>query len=258
MSKFVSFAVSAMLLMFSFAVPTEAKTTDLKIEPRTALNAYTGIVEEHFAGILRTAKILALSDEAKSGKWESIKPLLAEFSKDLPTDATIWYAMPDGSYYTTESGTLTNQNLKDRAYFSQLLEGKDVTSAHVISKATGHRSEILATPVIVNGKFVAAIGISMGVNLLSDLVNAYLKLPENTYFYALDSDTVNILHKYTDRIFKTVSEVGEDPKLSPRFKEMMKKDQGAFDYKLKGKQITVIFKKSAKLGWYFFIAQEKK
>ncbi len=257
MSKILSLLTAAIFLAFLSPLSVEAKNTNIKLDPRTALDAYTGMVEEHFAGILRTVKIIALTDEAKSGKWESVKPLLDEFSKELPTDATAWYAMPDGSYYTTESGTLNSQNLKDRPYFSRILAGQDVLGDLVISKATGHRSVIVASPVTVNEKVVAAIGISVRVHLISDIVASQMNLPDNTYFYALDPETKIVLHKYAERMFKTVSDVG-DESLGNEFRTAMNKNEGVFDYKLNGKKMTSIFRKSNSLGWYFFIAQEKK
>lgn len=38
----------------------------------------------------------------------------------------------------------------------------------------------------------------------------------------------------------------------------MEKDEGVFEYVLKGRKITSIYRKSVPLGWYFFIAQERK
>jgi hypothetical protein len=257
MSKILSLLTAAIFLAFLSPLSVEAKNANLKLDPQAALNAYTGMVEEHFAGILRTAKILVLTDEAKSGKWESVKPLLDTFSKELPTDATAWYAMPDGSYYTTESGKLTDQNIKDRAYFPRLLAAQDVSGDLVISKSTGHRSVIVASPVTLNGKIVAAIGVSVRVHLLSDLVSEQMKLPDNTYFYALDPNAKIVIHRYAERLFKNVNDVA-DESLGDAFRAVMGKDEGTFDYNLNGRKMTSIFLKSSALGWYFFIAQEKK
>ncbi|NTW83654.1 MAG: hypothetical protein HGB36_09865 [Chlorobiaceae bacterium] len=257
MSKTFSLLIAAVFLIFSSAFSAEKKNAVIKLDPQIALGSFKGTVEEHFSGILRTAKIIALTGEAKTGIWESVKPLLDEFSKELPTDAAAWYAMPDGSYYTTVSGTLTDQNLKDRPYFARLLAGQDVLGDLVISKTTHHRSVIVATPVTFNGKVVAVIGVSVRVRLLSDMVNAQLTLPDNTYFYALDPETKIVLHRFSDRMFKSVNNVG-DESLGNEFKTIMNKDHGVFNYRLHGKNMTSIYQKSAPLGWYFFIVQEKK
>jgi hypothetical protein len=114
------------------------------------LRAYQGLVEEHLAGILRLEKALAATLDAKSAQWENIKPALKSLSLGLGTDAAVWFALPDGNYYTTE-GDRAERNLKDREYFPSLLAGQDVLGSLVVSKSTGHRSIIVATPVIDHG-----------------------------------------------------------------------------------------------------------
>ena len=89
---------------------------------RVALNACQGLVEEHLAGVMRSGRLIARTREAKTARWQTPKPLLDAFSAGLGTDATVFYALPDGTYYATESGTVTEQNLKDRPCFAALFE----------------------------------------------------------------------------------------------------------------------------------------
>ncbi|WP_198002630.1 cache domain-containing protein [Chlorobaculum parvum] len=259
MSRFISILMSAVLALCLLTVRAEAKTepVPVKLEPEVALGAYMGLLEEHLGGILRTEKVVAESIEAMSGRWDMVWPLLARFSQDLPTDAAVWYMMPDGRYFSTAKGGLTDQNLSDRAYFPTLKAGKEVLGELVISKSIGQRSIIVATPVFsAEGKLVAAIGVSVDAVKLAELVESRMTLPDNTYFYALDANTKVTLHRYQARLFKTVSEVGNDESLGDDFKKVMGKEQGVFDYSLNGKNMTSIFRKSPVLGWYFFIAQE--
>lgn len=182
--------------------------------------------------------------------------MLDQLSKDLASEATIWYALPDGSYYSTEKGGLTKQNIKDRDYFPRLMQGQEIIGNLVVSKSTGHRSIIVASPVLSNNKAIAAIGASIRLRLLSDLVDAKTQLPPNTYFYAMTPNAKIALHRYEDRMLKLVRDVGGEI-LEDQFKEILKKDQGTFAYVLNGKQVNSIFAKSTTLGWYFFIAQEQ-
>lgn len=227
------------------------------VDAQVVLNAYQGLVEEHLSGVLRSAKVIALSTEAKSAKWEKVKPLLDRFSEDLETDATVWFAMPDGRYYATEAKGLTDQNLKDRSYFPSLMAGKDVEGDLVVSKSTGHRSVIVATPVKVNGKVVAAIGISLRLRLLSQLVEKYTKLPANMYFYSLTPDTLISTHRNIDRMFKHPTDIG-DESIGPGFAASLAAEKGRLEYSLFDKKISAIFQKSTVLGWHFFLAQESK
>jgi methyl-accepting chemotaxis protein len=213
------------------------------------------MVEEHTQGVVRTLRVIADSDEAKSGKWEAVKPLLARFGADLKTDATAWYVLPDGSYYETESGGLAEQTLRDRPYFSRLMSGGEVFGDLVISKSTGHRSVILAVPVTSHGgKAVGGVGVSLRVRLLSELVANHLKLPENEYFYALERDSRIVLHQRAERMFKTPSDVGDEA-LGEEFKRILEQQSGAFQYTLEGKKVSAIFERSPDLQWHFFIAR---
>jgi methyl-accepting chemotaxis protein len=198
---------------------------------------------------------LAVTSDAKSAKWENIKPALKRLSTSLGTDAAVWFALPDGGYYTAE-GDRAEQSLKDRAYFPSLLVGQDVLGSLVVSKSTGHRSIIVATPVIDQGRVVGAIGVSARTRLVSKLVDKNTDLPEDMYFYALDANEQLAIHKNPDRIFKHPADI--DPKLEPVFASILKKDQGTFQYVLEGKPINAIFNKSALTGWRFVLVQEQR
>lgn len=220
-----------------------------------ALGLYRGMVEEHAEGITRALRIIADSTEAKSGKWEETKPLLTRLSNDLSTDATSWFALPDGSYFVTEGDGMTEQNLKDRPYFPVLMSGKEVVGDLVISKSTGHRSVIIAVPVASDGRIVGAVGVSLRVRLLSELVDKHMSLPPEAYFYALERDTKIVLHRKAERMFQTPGDIGDEA-LEEEFKRVLTKDKGSFEYTLQGKKIAAIFERSPDLGWYFFIAKE--
>ncbi len=247
-----------LVIMILSSVPVRAgtKSREIRLDPQVALAATKGVVEEHLAGILRTARVIAVTPEARTARWEVVRPLLDRFANDLATEATIWFALPDGRYFVTESGGVASQNLNDRPYFPRLFAGQEVFGDLVISRATGYRSVIVATPVIMNGKVVAAVGVSVRVDLLSKLVESNTKLPAGVYFYALAPDTRIALHRHADRMFKTVSDVG-DEKLGAAFIAIMNNDQGVFTYTLDGRNMISVFRKSTPLGWYFFIAKQR-
>ncbi len=224
-------------------------------DARVALGAYRGMVEEHAEGIVRALRIIANTTEAKSGTWEALKSVLTRYSDDLPTDATAWFVLPDGSYYATETSGMTEQNLKDRHYFPALMSGKEVFGDLVISKSTGHRSVIIASPVVSEGKVIGGVGVSLRVRLLSELVDKHMPLPPDSYFYALERDTRIVLHRKAERMFKTPSDVGDEA-LGEEFKRVLREDHGTFEYTLNGKKMAAIYESSPMLGWYFFIAKE--
>lgn len=225
-------------------------------DAHVAVSAYRGMVEEHAEGIVRALRIVASTDEARSGDWEKIKPLLNTLSSSLETDATAWFVLPDGKYHATETEDTATLTLKDRAYFPTLMAGKEIFGDLVVSKATGHRSVIIAAPVQKNGKTTGGVGVSLRVRLLSKLVMQHMPLPDDSYFYALERDTRISLHQKAERMFKTPTDVGDEA-LGEKFKKALKQEKGTIEYTLNGKNMTALYEFSPELGWYFFIAKER-
>lgn len=240
-------------------VPAALVGSDGRFGPdaQVALGAYRGMVEEHIEGVARTLRVLADTNEARSGSWGEIRPLLTRYSRDLPTDATAWFVTPDGNYSTTDTSDAAHHTLKDRPYFPTLMSGKEVFGDLVISQATGHRSVIIAAPIIAHDtkKVVGALGVSLRVRLLSELVDKHLALSDKEYFYALEGDTKIALHRKADRMFKTPSDVGDEA-LGEQFNREIKHDRGSFEYTLHGKRVAAIYERSPSLGWHFFLAKE--
>lgn len=259
--RFLTALSASFFLSLTLCLPSQASAQTHRgtatVNAEVALSAYQGLVEEHLSGVLRSARAIALSSEARSARWEQVKPMLDRLSADLDTDATVWFALPDGSYYSTESQGLTDLSLKDRPYFPALMSGEDIQGALVVSKSTDHRSVIVATPVKEDGKVVAAIGVSLRVRLISQLVEKHLALPANMYFFSLNPDALIATHRNIDRMFKHPTDIG-DESIGPGFADSLTKDKGQFDYPLHGKKVRTIFSKSSVLGWHFFIARETR
>lgn len=255
MRAFSSLAYVVVLAAASLAAYAEPQPAPMATDARVTLKAYQGLVEEHLAGILRAEKALAATSDAKSAKWAAIKPALKSLSASLGTDAAVWFALPDGGYYTAD-GNRAEQSLKERDYFPSLLSGRDVLGSLVVSKSTRHRSIIVATPVIDQGKIVGAIGVSVSARRVSQLVDQNTELPDGMYFYALDVNEQLAIHKNPERMFKHPADI--DPKLAPVFAAIQDRDQGTFQYPLEGKLINAVFNKSALTGWRFVLVQEQK
>ncbi len=255
MLRVVSIITFVMMVFLPQNLRADQPTAAFGSDAYTALGAYRGVVEEHISGVLHSLRIIAESSEAKSARIEKFKPLISRLSSDLKTDATSWYVFPDGRYFATEIGGMSEESLKDRAYFPALMSGKEVLGDLVISKSTGHRSVIIAVPVNIDGKVIGGVGVSLRVRLLSDVVGSYLGLPEREYFYALTRDSRIVLHRRAERMFKTPTDVGDEA-LGVEFQKILAKDRGTFNYTLNGKRIYSIFECSQVLAWCFFLAKE--
>lgn len=234
-------------------MPAAAMDASFTVDAFVALNAYRAVVEDHLAGILTSLNITARTQEARSGVWERTKPLLGVLSQGIDTAAAIWLAQPDGSYDTVESGR-SEQNLKDRDYFPDLMAGKEVLGSLVISKSTGHRSVIVATPVRDGINTVAAVGVSVRARLLSAMMTTHAAMPDDLIFYAIDSTGKTALHRDPDKMFQFPSDMG-DPSLAKAVQDILASDGGSVTYSYQGRSRTAVFVRSQLTGWKFVLAR---
>ncbi|MFZ2470041.1 cache domain-containing protein [Parvibaculum sedimenti] len=247
----------AALALFAATVnPALAASDDCTADERVALSAYRALTEDHLSGVLAAERALAATADAQSADWARIKPALASLARDVTTEAAVWYAMPDGHYYTVD-GDLSKESLKDRAYFPALLADKSVEGTLVISKSTGHRSIIVAAPVVRDGKVVAAIGVSIRARLLAAMVAEKTHMPDNLIFYALDADGRTAIHKDPERMFEFPSDMGA-PSLGAAVNTILKAPSGSVSYEFRGQKRTALFETSGVLGWHFVLAREDR
>jgi hypothetical protein len=222
--------------------------TPRQADMRSLLNAYSALADEHFTSVLRGLRTLASTSEVKSGKWAAMKGLLAQFRESGTTAAAVWYARPDGGYYTVKKG-LSGENLADRPYFPGLLAGKEVVGDLVISRSTGKRAAVFAVPVKKGNKITGAVGVSVSVDETSLMLNKKMALPQNFVFYALDTKGRVSLHWKPELLFAYPSDLGS-PTLNDAVKTMMSGKEGEVIYEFQGRK-TIYFKKSPLTGWVY-------
>ncbi|MEJ2761885.1 MAG: cache domain-containing protein [Gammaproteobacteria bacterium] len=220
-----------------------------RLDGQLVLNSYEAMVEQHLVGVLNGLKALAATEEAMSGNWNRLKPPLKQFSRSVTTNAAIWFARPDGSYFTVEKG-LTNQNIKDRDYFSELMQGRDVNGVLVVSRSTGKRVTVIATPIVKGGKVTGVLGASISATKLAKLVDDEINPPDDVIFYALDTHGLTALHKETSLIFQFPSDIG-DQSLKSAVQKMLSEPKGTVHYTFRGMDRVVVFKRSNITGWVF-------
>lgn len=253
----VSAAICA--VMGDVVAPTVAQAMNLQhfsIDGALVLHAYRGLVEEHLGGVLRSLRGLAATDDAGKGDWQTVKPALMRLKADLTTAATIWLAWPDGRYTTTELGPI-DQNLKDRVYFPKLLAGQDVVGNLVVSKSTGIRSIIVATPVPSQGQVIAILGASLNARSISQLVIDRVGMPDSLTFYALDEHGQTAIHRDPEQMFQFPSDMGS-PSLRSAVQTILLQPSGMAYYSFRGVDRKAIFDMSAITGWHFVLAQLAK
>jgi hypothetical protein len=137
----------------------------------------------------------------RQGKWERIRELLAKLAR-TNVAAVYWFALPDGSYWTLDSGRVTG-NLADRPYFPRLLAGQTVVGDLVVSRSTGSNTAIVAVPVHKNdNKLAGALGCSVHLDSLSALVKQQRGgLEPGLLFYAINSQPLVAINSNPELIF---------------------------------------------------------
>ena len=216
---------------------------------RLLLNSFAALGEGHVENVLHGLKIMSVTEEVQSGEWEKMREVLAEFGR-RDIEAAVWFALPDGSYYSVEKG-LTGLNLRDRQYFPRLMTGEEITGDLVISKTTGKRIAVVAVPIKKNGKIIGALGASLAVEDISRMLDEKMGLPENMFFYALDQKGQTALHRVSALLFAYPSDMGSKS-LAKTVTEMLAKPEGAVTYDFYGER-SVVFKKFPLTGWVFAI-----
>lgn len=243
----------AFLLLPPSAPYAEEAQSSFQLDATVALSGCEALVESQLEWALVGLRALASTDEATSRDWSRMKALLAKLGEGIPEEAAIWFARPDGSYFTVEKD-LTDQNLKDRSYFPALMAGSDVEGDLVVSKSTGKKSIIVATPVKNGGAVVGALGISIGAERLAQMVDEKLRLPSDVVFYALDAKGQTALHRETKLMFEFPSEMGS-PSLSSAVETMLAEPEGSVRYSFDGKEKVAVFRASKATGWVFVVGR---
>jgi hypothetical protein len=227
------------------AAADPAPATDL----RASLNAYAALVDQRLDHARTALEVVAATETARSGDWRRISEPLAVLAKSDPAFAAVWFARPDGAYFTVEAGP-TGQSLMERAYFPALLAGRDVEGDLVVSRSTGQRSAIVAVPVRAGGRIVGALGVSIAMEKVAADVDKTLALPDSVMFYALDRRGQIALHRQSGLLFEFAAQLGS-PTLTEAVRQMLAKPEGTVHYLFRGAERTAIYRRSDVTGWVY-------
>ncbi len=248
-TRFARFVCTLALLSSFTAITVAARAGGLTLSPRTGLDAFAALADQELANDRDELRIIAATENAASGDWDRLKAPMAQFARATPTHAAIWFAQPDGSYFTLDTG-LRNENLKDRGYFPRLLAGEEVLGDLVVSKATGIRSTIIAVPLQKDGQVIGALGVSIAMERIADMVEKDIAFPPHVMFYALSGDGQIALHRESKMLFEFAGELGGQS-LKTAIKEMLSKPEGTARYEFEGTEREAVFKKSNLTGWVY-------
>lgn len=234
----------AILPCYSFAQSSYEK------DAQSLLSAFMSYTDLRIGSVQKSIEILASTAEARSGKWEKMKGLLAGYQRS-EEDLIVWYVRPDGTYYTVDKG-LTGEKLSDRSYFPDLMAGKKIIGALVVSKSTGQRSAIIVVPMKRGNKVIGAIGATLFLDKLSEQIASILDLRTDAAFFALAPNGLTALHRKTDRHFLDPRELGSET-LKKAAEEMLSGDSGEATYEFDNTEKKAIYRTSPLTQWRFVI-----
>lgn len=224
-------------------------------EGKSLLSAFVSYTDLRIASVQKTLEVIASTKEARGGSWDEMKSLLGEYQR-LEDGLIVWYVKPDGTYYTAEKG-LIEEKLSDREYFPDLMAGKTVKGALVVSRSTGRRSAVIAVPMKDGDKVTGAVGASVFLDELSEKIGSVLDLQEDSAFFALAPGGLTTLHRKTDRHFLDPRVLGSET-LKKAAEEMLSSDSGEVRYEFDNEQKKALYRTSPLTGWKFALTRGAK
>ncbi len=239
-------AVCLLAVVLVAMAHAQEPASPLRPEHRVALAALVALVDQQIGSVGHTLETLAATQDARTGGWRAIKPLLARVEAG-PVPCTCWYLRPDGRYYTVSLG-LTEGSLSDRAYFPGLMAGRQVDCALVYSKSTGKKSAVVAAPILREGRVVGALGASLFLEELSARLDETLRLPENMLFFAVDAEGTGVLNVRPWLVFTDPREMGS-PSLKEAVRQMLLQPEGTIHFEFEGASRDMYFQTSEVTGW---------
>ncbi len=216
------------------------------------LSSFVTLVENQMNKNLEIQRILSRTAELKSGKWMLAKELISTYQL-YEEFSLIWYSLPDGNYYRSDIG-LTDKNLFDREYFPKLLNKNEVFGSMVTGKTSGNKSIIIAVPVISNSEVVSILGSSIYCNEFADHIVKAINLPQNIFFFVLDSDGNIIINSNKEMLIENTFNEGTTS-LKESSKRIFEDSEGYDEFEYNNKLHKIIFKKSLVTGWYYVIGE---
>ncbi len=254
--KKVSWVASAILLVTAWGLASHAgdlaATPVPAIDGRIGVAAAVALADGHIRDMVHSIELLGMTEEVRSGIWERMRVLLTRF-KEVQIPAVVFFALPDGSYYTVERGK-TNLNIKDRAYFPKVMAGERTLGDLVVSRSTGKKVVVAAVPVKKGDKVIGALGVGIHLDKLSERLAQELQLPQSMVVYAIDPKQGYIaLHSVTKFILEEPGKTGSET-LRMAMKDMFSREEGVVTYEIEGMEQTALFMASPLTGWRFALA----
>ena len=228
--------------------PAPPPDSSVTIDGRVGLASLIALGDGHLQQVADFLEVVAASDAGRSADWQRIRGPLADVARHS-VPAVLWFALPDGSYWTVDEGQAAG-NLASRAYFPTVLAGRRVIGDLVVSRATNKSVAIVAVPLRgADGAVRGVLGASVYLDSLSLRIAREMDLPPHVIFYSIDAQPLGGLNGNVSLIFAEPLKLGAD--LSRAIRRMMATEQGVVSYEFLNTYRTMLYRKSAVTGWWY-------
>lgn len=233
-----------------WSAPARDTTPTFTVDGRMALHSFMSLSDAHLQKLADVLSLLASTDAVRSREWDRIRTPLAD-AKRVNVPATLWFALPNGTYWTVAQGRIAG-NVSDRPYFPRVLAGKTVIGDLVVSRSTKRNSAIVAVPVRGrDSSVVGVLGASVNLESLAALLRQEMGgIHSGLLFYAIDAQPLGALNSDSSLIFTEPMKLGDEG-MRRAFSEMLSSEHGVVTYTFRGNRRTVLYQKSPVTGWWY-------
>lgn len=134
--------------------------------------------------------------------------------------------------YDSNSKNATTNDLSERSYFKESINGNVAHSEMLVSKSTGNIIEVVSVPVMENGKVVGVLATTMNVDYIKSVLED-IKVEESGYAFLIDENGNFIYHPKAELINTNLADAGV-PELKEELPTMQAGKEGKLIYTYDG------------------------
>ena len=193
----------------------------------------------------------ALRDPSDAATGEAASRRLAFSRERLPGVAIMGLINRDGLVVAcTERSNEGRQNLGDRPYFKDAIQGRLVLSKAFVGRTSGKPSVFAAAPVRVDGQVVGVTYITVDLPALSERFLSHLRSGTQGYAFLSEPPGVTLAHPDAKRVFEKTADF-------PWMRAMMERKTGSMEYEIDGVDRVSGFAEVGRSGWIVTVTAEK-
>lgn len=249
----------AAMLFWTNGRSREALTRALLTQQEMAVRGAAEAIDVQLGAYLYAVEMLAsggelvgaLRDSADASVVEAASRRLAFSRERLPGVAIMGLINKDGLVVAcTERSNEGRQNLGDRPYFKDAIQGKLVLSRAFVGRTSGKPSVFAAAPVRVDGRILGVTYITVDLLSLGERFLAHLHSGAQGYAFLSEPPGVTLAHPDAKRVFENTADF-------PWMRAMMEQKTGSMEYEFDGVHRVSGFAEAGRSGWIVTLTAAK-